>query len=434
MSLVSLSRCDNSLTKANSSGLTIDLIHRDSPQSPYYDPSLSPTQRLVNSMRRSLKRVQRFNESHFRQWPESDVIESGGEYLVEFSIGAPPVKTIGTLDTGSNLIWTQCQPCIKCFKQNLTFYRPRLSNTYRKISCKDPFCSYTQKTFCSTRTDTCLYTVTYADKTYSGGALGTDILTLKALGGTTTAVNNVIFGCGYRNGGRNPGGEYGVVGLGGGKVSLIRQLGYLAQGKFSYCLTSQEIVYTKLSTLNFGDNAMVSGSGTVVTPLVRKLPDTFYFVSLYGISVGNQRLVMYEPTYNFTNNIGNMIVDSGSSLTMLPSDFYAKLKKALVNSVNLRTIKDPDGVCDLCFYTRQDNIKFPDITFHFHGSPADVKFKQENMFFRTSDDSYCLSVLPTKGPGVLGCLAQANFLVGFDLERQQVSFKPTDCGKFFGRI
>jgi len=32
-------------------------------------------------------------------------------------------------------------------------------------------------------------------------------------------------------------------------------------------------------------------------------------------------------------------------------------------------------------------------------------------------------------PGVYGNYAQSNYLIGFDLDRQVVSFKPTDCTK-----
>ncbi|KAK6162765.1 hypothetical protein DH2020_002606 [Rehmannia glutinosa] len=345
-SLVSTSTCDSIFT--NSTGLTIDLIHRDhSPQSPYYDPSLSPTQRNVNAIRRSINRNHHLNDSHFAQSPESDIIQSGGDYFIKYSIGTPPVPSIGSLDTAN-------------------------------------------------------------------------VVTLSSSGGTSASIPNFIFGCGYRNKITYRVGESGIVGLGGGKISLARQLGPLAKGRFSYCFVSRFGGNSnKLSKLNFGDNAVVKGRDVAVTPLARKKPDAFYFVTLLEISVGNKRF--YSSFQQ-----GNMIIDSGTTLTRLPNDLYYQVKKELQSQVKLKQIKDPEGVLDLCFFARGD-VQTPEIVFHFEF--AEVYLKQENMFLRTTKDSLCFAAMPAgKSRGFFGSVAQINFLVGFDLEREVVYFKPTDCG------
>ncbi|KAI3444897.1 hypothetical protein Pfo_001562 [Paulownia fortunei] len=399
----------------------------DSPQSPSYDPSLSPSQRLVNALQRSFNRIQRFNVNRSTQLPESDIINSNGEYLMKYSVGTPPVSSLGIADTGSDIIWTQCQPCLKCFKQKLPFFKPNRSSTYRTIHCNTIKCNSLEETSCSRTRKNCLYSEVYGDGSFTQGELSTDTITLASTGGKRVSVPNIIFGCGFRNGGIFDGGESGIVGLGGGKASLVRQLGSLAQGKFSYCLVSSSD-HSNSSKLNFGANAEVSGTGVVSTPLVDKDPDTFYYLTLEGISVGNQRLEFYDPSlaYFGIRQEGNIIIDSGTTLTMLPTDFYAKLKKALQSSIKLKQIKDPQGVLDLCFFTRQD-IQIPDITVHFKW--ADVKLKQDNIFARTSEVSLCLAAQPVQDLAIYGNLAQANFLVGYDLVKRTVSFKPTDCGK-----
>ncbi|KAM7476619.1 hypothetical protein LguiB_023862 [Lonicera macranthoides] len=35
--------------------MSADLVHRDSPKSPFYDPSLTPSQRIANALRRSVR-------------------------------------------------------------------------------------------------------------------------------------------------------------------------------------------------------------------------------------------------------------------------------------------------------------------------------------------------------------------------------------------
>ncbi|KAI3444896.1 hypothetical protein Pfo_001561 [Paulownia fortunei] len=426
ISLVSMSRCDT-LTEASTTGFTVDLMHRDSPQSPSYDPSLSPSQRLVNALQRSFNRIQRFNVSRSTQSPESDIINSSGEYLMQYSVGTPPVSSLGIADTGSDLTWTQCQPCLKCFKQNLPIFTPNSSSTYRKIPCNASLCNSLPDTFCSRTRKNCLYSETYGDGSFTQGELSTDTITLASTGGKSVSVPNIIFGCGFRNGGIFAGGESGIVGLGGGKASLVRQLGPLVQGKFSYCLVSLSDD-SNSSKLNFGANGEVSGRGVVSTPLVQKNPDTFYYLTLEGISVGNQRLEFYDPlSADFRNRReGNIIIDSGTTLTMLPFNFYAKLKKALQSSIKLKPIKDPQGVLDLCYFSRKD-VQIPDVNVHFKG--ADVKLKQDNIFVRTSEVSLCLAAQPVQNLAIYGNLAQVNFLVGYDLEKRTVSFKPTDCGK-----
>ncbi|KAK6119281.1 hypothetical protein DH2020_046969 [Rehmannia glutinosa] len=423
--LVSLSRCDL-LTKSSTNGFTTDLIHRDSPQSPSYDPSLSHSQRLVNAIRRSFNRFQRFNVKRATKSPEPDIINSGGEYLIKYSIGTPQVPSLGIADTGSDIIWTQCQPCLKCFKQNLPLFNPKSSSTYRAIPCNTTKCSL-QETTCSKTRKNCLYYEGYGDGSFTEGLLSTDTFTLASTGGNRVSLPNIIFGCGFKNGGIFDGGESGIVGLGGGKASLVRQLGPLAQGKFSYCLVPSLDNKSNSSKLNFGDNARVSGRGVVSTPLVSKKPDTFYYVTLLGISVGNQKLEFYDKysSLDFVQE-GNIIVDSGTTLTLLPTNFYAKLKNALQSSIKLKQTNDPQGVLDLCFLTEKD-IDIPKITVHFKG--ANVNWKQENVFVRTSEFSLCLAAQPVQDLAIFGNLAQTNFLVGFDLEKRLVSFKAADCGK-----
>ncbi|XP_027916007.1 probable aspartic protease At2g35615 [Vigna unguiculata] len=38
---------------------------------------------------------------------------NGATYYMKYSIGTPPFEVVGYADTGSDLIWTQCQPCIR---------------------------------------------------------------------------------------------------------------------------------------------------------------------------------------------------------------------------------------------------------------------------------------------------------------------------------
>ncbi|KAL8062210.1 hypothetical protein ABFX02_02G132100 [Erythranthe guttata] len=425
--IISISKCNPSSTK----GLTVDLIHRDSLQSPYYNPSLSPYQRLANAMRRSFNRARQFKLDPISpKSPESDLILSNGEYLMEYSIGTPPIPSLAIADTGSDITWTQCQPCTECFKQKLPLFDPKNSSTYKNIPCDTKYCSSFRRTSCSDNNKNCIYSAAYGDGSFTKGDLATDTITLDSSdddGKSVVSFPDIKFGCGFKNGGIFDGGESGIVGLGGGPASLVNQLG---QGKFSYCLVSpsdnNNSTKSSSSKLNFGANADVSGSGVATTPLVKKVPETFYYLTLEGISVGNQRLEFGDPT---AREDGNIIIDSGTTLTFLPFEFYLSYMNAIKSYIKLKQIEDPQHVLTLCYHSKTDIKNIPDVTVHFRG--ADVKLKYENVFVRTSDVAVCLAARPVPGAGyyIYGNLAQMDFLVGYDLVKRTVSFKAADCGK-----
>jgi hypothetical protein len=39
---------------------------------------------------------------------------SEGEYLMDMAVGTPPRHYSSIMDTGSDLVWTQCAPCLLC--------------------------------------------------------------------------------------------------------------------------------------------------------------------------------------------------------------------------------------------------------------------------------------------------------------------------------
>jgi hypothetical protein len=124
---------------------------------------------------------------------------------------------------------------------------------------------------------------------------------------------------------------------------------------------------------------------------------------------------------------GNIIIDSGTTLTFLPNDVYAKLKSAMIESVKLKRVHDPNHTFDLCYSVTSDGYDFPLITAHFKG--ADVPLHSIGTFVRIADDIVCLAFSPSDDDPIFGNLAQQNLLVGYDLKQKIMSFKPMDCSK-----
>lgn len=426
ISIISMSKFP--LTEAGTSGFSIDLIHRDSPQSPSYNSSLVPLQRSINGLIRSYNRLNRFTTDYSKKSTGTDIISDNGEYLMKFYLGTPPVPILAIFDTGSDLIWTQCQPCIQCFKQKYPVFNPANSSTYEKLACGSSSCKAFPDSTCDKNNKTCLYSQYYADGSFTNGIIVNETFTLGATKGRNISFSNAIIGCGVKNDGIFNAGESGIAGFGIGNVSLISQLSSSVKRRFSYCLLSDSSEASNSGKLNFGKK--VSGPRAVSTPMVLKTGSTFYYLTLEGISLGNKRMDFFDPSI-MTNDTkaskeGNMIIDSGTTLTFLPTDLYSKLIKALERTIKLRRVNDPLIILDLCYYSKK-YIKVPVITVHFKG--ADVKLKSENTFIELKKNVYCLAFGPAVEVGLFGNFAQRNFQVGYDLIKKTVSFKPTNCSR-----
>ncbi|CAN1271759.1 Aspartic proteinase CDR1 [Linum perenne] len=395
-------------------------MHRDSVNSPFYDRLETPSQRTGNTVRRAVSRVTRFTDMLHAAAP---LIANDGEYLMNISLGSPPFPVLAIADTGSDIIWTQCQPCIDCYKQNAPIFDPKSSSTYNPVPCYSDTCLLLvgEGSFCSSDAQSCEYKVAYGDQSHTLGDITTETLTR-----ATMAFPNTVFGCGHENTGTFDAKGSGIIGLGKGPASLISQLGSIAGGKFSYCMVPYITPNQTTSTMHFGQNAVVSGPKVVTTPLLSSnLGQTFYALDLEFVSVGRTIIPFDGPS--FSKNAGNIIIDSGTTLTIVPTHFLSEFSTALEAQVTgANRTSDPQGFLSLC-YVASDSMEFPDIVMHFKG--GDVALTPVNLFFPMSDTVICLAFYGNDDVSIYGNLAQQDFLVGYDLQKRTVSFKHTDCTK-----
>ncbi|CAI0387419.1 unnamed protein product [Linum tenue] len=386
---------------AKGNSFTVELIHRDSTRSPLSShPDLSKPQRVRNAAARSLDRARslerRLGLSSSVVSPmdaEAPVTADSGAYLVHVSLGTPAFPIVAIADTGSDVIWTQCQPCADCYTQTAPMFDPKSSTTYREISCSSETCtSLTDEgTSCSSDADVCHYQVTYGDGSNTSGDMATETLTLDSTAGRKVALPKTIFGCSHEGGGTFSPNASGIVGLGGGAASLVSQLGSTTGGKFSYCLAS--FGDDKPSTLTFGQSAAVSGG--VSTPL--------------GGGGG-----------------GNIIIDSGTTLTIVPKGVLSELADAVSSQVSGGTPVQVQGL-DTCFEVEDSgSFEAPTLTMHFDGG-ADVELKTGNTFVEAEENVVCLAFAGSASLAIYGNVAQQNFRVGYDLKGETLSFEPADC-------
>ncbi|KAI4370876.1 hypothetical protein MLD38_019176 [Melastoma candidum] len=404
-------------------GITVELIPRDSPKSPFYNPLETPFQRIRKALGRSIRRS-RGLRPNAAGVPSADITSSGGGYLVNITIGTPPVPIVAIADTGSDLIWTQCKPCEQCFKQDAPLFVPSKSSTYEDVTCVSDKCQVYDQTSCSSPGTTCQYQVRYGDQSHTYGNIATDTIGLGSTSGSVIKFPGTVFGCGFDNAGTFGTETSGIVGLGGGDASLVSQIGTSSGGKFSYCLVP---FFTpgKSSKLSFGTNARVAGPGTVSTPFISKSPKTFYYLTLEGISINGKRFDA-SGSPGLGSGEGNIIIDSGTTLTYLPADLYDQIEPAVSAAIRLPKAQDPSGYFNLCYRSSGVFRSAPSITVHFTG--ADVKLNWYNAFVEVAEGVTCFSLVPSNDLSIYGNLAQMNFLIGYDIAAGQLSLKPADCG------
>ncbi|KAK1374172.1 Aspartic peptidase [Heracleum sosnowskyi] len=418
----------SSLIQSSPSGFSINLIHRDSQLSPYHNASNTFYDILRNSLRRDMARYSRIFAPKLASSPltlQSPMTADDGAYLMKISLGTPSLDYLAIADTGSHITWIQCKPCIKCYKQNAPLFDPKKSSTYKNQPCQSKVCQ--KPLFCGDN-NFCHYEITYGDGSYSDGDISSESFTFGTTSGKPVVLPKVSFGCGHKNGGNFDKFTDGIVGLGNNNLSIINQLSHTINGKFSYCMVP--LTSNVSSKISFGSDAIVSGSGAQTTPFFTKdgeLESLFYFLNLESASIGETNIKFVTETYpnNANDKDGNIIIDSGTTLTYLPSDFYQNIEDEFKRIISLKPVKAEPGF-SLC-YKKEEGFeeKVPTITFHFTG--ADWELGALNTMLDMKDGKLCFTLVP--GDGIFGNLHQMNYLVGYDLNAKTVSFRKTDCTK-----
>ncbi|KAJ8625545.1 hypothetical protein MRB53_034075 [Persea americana] len=401
-------------------GIRVDLIHVD------YGGNFTKLELLQRAIKRGKHRLERLKATAILAADDSgEKVQApthagNGEFLVNLAIGTPPVPFAAILDTGSDLIWTQCKPCTNCYQQTTPIFDPSDSSSYSKLPCSSPLCTALPTSMCSSG---CEYLYAYGDYSTTQGVMASETFTFGS-----TKVPKIGFGCGDDNEGRGFSQGAGLVGLGRGPLSLISQLG---SGKFSYCLTS--IDDTKTSPLLFGslanmDEKVKDQAG--VTPLVQNPSQpSFFYLSLEDITVGGTLLGIPKSTFALNEDgTGGLIIDSGTTITYLESAGYKLVKKAFASQTKLPVADGSATGLDLCFSVPSDSstVEVPKLTFHFKG--ADIDLPPDNYMIQDSSTGLlCLLIMESSGMSIFGNMQQQNLQVVYDLEKEVLSIAPVQC-------
>ncbi|KAJ3670368.1 hypothetical protein LUZ60_010692 [Juncus effusus] len=342
---------------------------------------------------------------------------------MEVSIGTPPTRVSAILDTGSDLIWTQCNPCTECFSQPTPIFTPSNSTTFSKLPCKCALCNSLTKSSCS---PDCNYEYSYGDGSSTKGFMGFETLSF----GSDNSVKfpHIGFGCGTTNIGATDNSS-GIIGMGRGPLSLVAQLNVT---KFSYCFNT--IHNKSMSVLLLGSWANTTGKYCKSTPFVKNPTSSpmssFYYLSLQGITIGETLLSIPPSVFQIsTDGGGGLIIDSGTTVTALEERAFIIVARKFMSLINLPQASGAKLGLSLCFTLPEKGIKavdIPKMVFHFEGADMDLPI-ENYMVEDTVNKLLCLGIVSTRGISIFGNMQQQNMHIVYDLQNGFLSFEPAVC-------
>ncbi|XP_037467461.1 aspartic proteinase nepenthesin-2-like [Triticum dicoccoides] len=366
---------------------------------------------------------------------ESGVAVGSGEYLVDVYVGTPPRRFRMIMDTGSDLNWVQCAPCLDCFEQSGPVFDPAASTSYRNVTCGDARCGLVSPPETAAprecrrpRTDPCPYYYWYGDQSNTTGDLALEAFTVNLTGAAgTRRVDGVAFGCGHRNRGLFHGAA-GLLGLGRGPLSFASQLrGVYGGHAFSYCLVEHGSAAG--SKVIFGhDDALLAHPRLNYTAFAPATgTDTFYYLQLKSVLVGGEAVNIPSDTLA----AGGTIIDSGTTLSYFPEPAYRAIRQAFIDRMSPSYPLIPGfPVLSPCYnVSGAGKIEVPELSLAFADGAA-WEFPAENYFIRLEPEGImCLAVLgtPRSGMSIIGNYQQQNFHVLYDLELNRLGFAPRRC-------
>ncbi|AES60673.2 eukaryotic aspartyl protease family protein [Medicago truncatula] len=377
----------------------------------------------------------------FRVQGSSDPSTLGyGLYTTKVKMGTPPREFTVQIDTGSDILWINCNTCSNCPKSSglgieLNFFDTVGSSTAALVPCSDPMCASAIQgaaAQCSPQVNQCSYTFQYEDGSGTSGVYVSDAMYFDMILGQSTPANvassaTIVFGCStYQSGDltKTDKAVDGILGFGPGELSVVSQLSSrgITPKVFSHCLKGD----------GNGGGILVLGEilepSIVYSPLVPSQPH--YNLNLQSIAVNGQVLSI-NPAVFATSDKRGTIIDSGTTLSYLVQEAYDPLVNAVDTAVSqfATSFISKGSQCYLVLTSIDDS--FPTVSFNFEGGASmDLKPSQYllNRGFQDGAKMWCIGFQKVQeGVTILGDLVLKDKIVVYDLARQQIGWTNYDC-------
>ncbi|XVE80324.1 hypothetical protein DITRI_Ditri14bG0130800 [Diplodiscus trichospermus] len=418
-------------------GLSMRLIRRDT----LYPGNLTKAERIkrllqLSARAHALDSVLNLNESADTDnihLPIGRVPETYA-YVVETKLGSQlhPVKLL--MDTGSGLIWTQCQPCVNCFRQKVPIYDSRASTSYRKLPCTHELCQGENRRF-NCYNNECVYNIRYgADSSPKSprtkGVASFESFQFPVDDLHTRVIDDMIFGCSFdnQNFDFSDGETSGILGLSLAPDSLGSQLAKkgIINYKFSYCLVPFNDELVRPSVLRFGDDIprLVGNVQTTDFLVITTAGRYHYNLELLDISVGFHRLgfQLQPDIFRLRNDgTGGCVIDSGSLISTIDQktigrNAYEEVMaafRAYYESRDFQRIGKVVESLPLCYRSKPGFRDYVTMTWHFNGGDYQIDGKYMH-YFNDEDGYFCVALRPSSKT-ILGSWQQQNMRIIYNM-------------------
>ncbi|XP_074300869.1 aspartic proteinase CDR1-like [Silene latifolia] len=417
-----------SLTSSRGDGFTASLIPPISPRSPFYSQILA-----ANKIPITLTNIT-LNRTHYQKWVQTkrtiskndydDVVYKKDAYyfVTELYIGDPVQLVYGIFDTGSDIVWVQCEG--RAGKGNLAYYNQSKSSSYKVVDCKDSNRCQTNRgdLSCSTNPSdntSCIYSIGYLSGDYSKGVISSDIISLKP---NWEVLQDFVFGCSNDN----PLHHAGILGASNSVYSMPKQI-YPDDPKFSYCISG---ISTKTNFVKFGIDANLTGHTVKILQHPRL---KYYYMDVSGVQVNGIDIKVDPSIFAMApDGLTGFVIDSGYGLTSLSSVAFDALKDSLYQILGPATIYN--SVFEICypgskFGTFWPYKPRPKIGIRFRDWVLELE--ESNVWHITgSTNLECLQVqrtLKLNNISVLGAEQLFDVNVGHDPINNLLYLQPMDC-------
>ncbi|EXB50257.1 Aspartic proteinase nepenthesin-2 [Morus notabilis] len=282
-----------------------------------------------------------------------EVFRDGFLFVIAVVLGVPPSTQFVLMDTGSNVLWVQCEPCV---------LKPH-------SNCVN---------------DQCIYSISYGDGAgTTKGVASVETFRFPLKDNTIQPLDGIVFGCSNDNVniGYDDTAISGIIGLSLSRESLVTQLPDYILSLPCVPLAEGEAAGPS-SFLTFGSAIFPLGAIFKQLPLLSLLYISniyYYYLNLLDISVGRDRIGFPSDTFKLNQDgTGGILIDSGSVSSYLNSDDlrngrnpYKEVIGAFqkfYDSLNLQRKFNAPTVpqFELCYDMPQGFNHFATMTYHFY--------------------------------------------------------------------
>lgn len=308
-------------------------------------------------------------------------------YYINMYVGIPPTRQSLIIDTGSQITAIPCSPlCTSCGVHMNEFYK--LKNLSQILHCDHNYCKSQTKKMCNSHNQ-CSYINLYAENSSIEGVYFEEYVNFATIGNGTKGAN-VILGCTT-----NESNLFysqladGIMGLGNSNQSfssVLAKKGVIPEDLFSICLSQSEGFFSLGQYFQWAHRDIIKNF-TLINHSNK------YGGNLTYIQVNHTRNIIKIDFKKYKT-----ILDSGSTLSLLPMEIFNKFNEFILKECNNNTLCNNyliDNEMGVCFKSPIRKylkylilISMPNITFRFDNK-SDYDLTSDEYYYeynRTVDE------------------------------------------------